>query len=143
MGSFILSPMYLLMFLIVALIVIVVFCAVVVPIAKKDKDKLEKLKAQLPKEKLDKLKNFKFENDESLGKNMYVGIGLVADITKNENNVKVILMFFNEPRAEIYSQTTKLTIEEYSKKNLNQLDYVKCVMKYDKDMFIYELKKII
>lgn len=136
MASYIFYPL-------VALIVVGIFCAIVIPIAKKDSEKLENLKAQLPKEKLDKLKKFKFENDESLGKNMYVGIGLVADITKNEKNVKVTLMFFNEPRAEIYSQTTKLTIEEYSKKNLNQLDYVKCVMKYDKDMFIYELKKII
>ena len=132
-----------LLYALVALVVVGIFCAIVVPIAKKDKEKLESLKKQIPKEKLDKLKEFKFENDESLGKNMYIGTGLVADITKNEKNVKVTLMFFNGPRAEIYSQTTKLTIEEYNKKNLNQLDYVKCVMKYDKDMFVYELKQII
>lgn len=134
---------YILYLIVASFIVVGVFCAIVVPIVKKDREKLEKLKAQVPKEKLDKLKEFKFENDESLGKNMYVGMGLVADITKNKSNVNVTLMFFNEPRVEIYLQTTKLKIEEYNKKNLQQLEYVKCAMNYDKEMFIYKLKKII
>lgn len=136
MESYILYPM-------VALIVVGIFCAIAIPIAKKSSEKLEQLKEKLPKEKLDNLKKIKFESDESLGKNMYVGIGLVADIIKNEKKVKLTIMFFNEPRADFYSQIIELTIDEYSKKNLNQSDYVKCVMKYNKDMFIYELKKII
>lgn len=127
----------------IGFLIIGVLCAIIIPIAKKEQKKLEELILQLPKEKLDKLKEFKFERDELLGRNIFVGTGLVADIITNENRVEVIIMFFNEPRAEIYSQITKLTIDEYNKKNIKKLEYVKCAMKYDKDMYIYHLKNII
>lgn len=134
--------MGILFYLIVAGVTVGIFCAIIIPIAKKDSERLEYYKQQVPKENICALKSFKYEEDESLGKKMYIGTGLVVDINKNEKNVKVTLMFYNNPRAEVYLQTIKLTLDEYNQKGFNKLDYIKCVMKYNKDMFVYELKKI-
>lgn len=128
--------------ILIALVVIGIFCIVAVKIARKDSANLDALLASVPDELKEALKSEPYQPMDNKGV-MFSTRGLAASIETNEGKAKIHLLFYNDARNEFYDQTAKMTAEELNAKGYKALDMIPCQMKYDKEMYIHEFKKII
>ncbi len=127
--------------ILVALVVIGIFCIVAFRISKKDNANLEAMLAAIPDEMKEALKSEPYQPMDNKGV-MFTTRGIAAAIDDNEGKVKLHLIFYNQPRDEFYDQTAKMSSDELKAKGYKALDMIPCQMKYDKEMYIHEFKKL-
>lgn len=126
----------------IAAVVIAVFVVICFIIAKKDRNSLDDILKKIPEENKELLKAQPYQQQDSKGVKFNT-LGLVADIKENGDKATLTLLFYNEPRDEFYSQTTKLKTTEVHEKGYKPLDMLPCEMKYDAEYHVHNFKKLI
>jgi len=123
-------------------VILAVFVAICFVIAKREKNSLDDILKKIPEENKSLLKAQPYQQQDSKGVKFNT-LGLVADIKENGDKATLTLLFYNEPRDEFYSQTTKLKTTEVHEKGYKPLDMLPCEMKYDAEYHIHNFKKLI
>ena len=120
--------------------VVAIFAIVVFILAKKEGNSLKDILAKVPEDRKNQLKQCTFV--ESDKRNLHFSDGLVADVIENGDKVEVILLFYVERLDDYFFRKVKLSKTECTKKNIMKLNFIKCYMKYDKEMEYYDFKSI-
>ena len=131
----------LLLYLGVGVVICAIFAAVVFVIAKKDNAKLEDLLAAIPEDKKEALKAEQYQPLDGSGIKCATR-GLLAAVETNGEKSKMRLVFYNQARDAFYDHTAKIRTSEMNGKGYKLYDMVPCEMKYDKEMYIHEFKKL-
>ena len=128
------------MMYVVAIAVVAVFAVVVMLLAKKEGNSLQKILAKVSDENKARLKNCTFTPSDKNG--LHFSEALVADVINDGKKSVVELLFYVERLDDFYFRKVTLKPAEAEKRNIRKGNFVKCYMKYDKEMAYYDFKKL-
>lgn len=128
------------MIYLVAIAVVAVFAVVVMLLAKKEGNSLQKILKNVSDEDKNRLKSCTFIPSDK--RDLFFSEALVADVKDDGKKSEIILLFYVERLADYYFRKVKLKPMEAEKRNIRKGNFVKCYMKYDKEMAYYDFKKL-
>ena len=126
--------------LLIGLAIVAVFAIVIVILAKREGNSLKDILAKVPEDRKNQLKQSIFVPSDK--KNLHFSDGLVADVVEKGDKVEIILLFYVERLDDYFFRKVKISQSECKKKNIIKLNFIKCYMKYDKEMEYYDFKSI-
>lgn len=127
------------------LIIGVVVCAIIAIagyfITKKDKSRIDDYLSQMTDEEKNQVQNQTFASTDK--KNMFTSNAFVVKADEVEGKIEAVLIFYMENHTAYYDRKVKVAATDPLAANLKKGNFVPVLMKWDKDMYYYDFKKLI
>ena len=128
-------------YLLIVMVPIAIFAVIILMASKKENAKFEDLLATMSPEDLAELKNKGYSEVDG-NKKLSETMGLVATVSDKGAKSVVKILFYNAPRDEIYGVDKKIDSADIAAKGIKKGAFIPCIMKFDEEYQIHNLKEI-
>lgn len=123
----------------------VIFCAILAVVGyfvtKKDKSRIDDYLSQMTEEEKNLVQNQTFTATDK--KNMFTSNAFVVKAEEVNGKIEAVLIFYMENHQSYYDRNVKIAASDPLAANLKKGNFVPVLMKWDKDMYYYDYKKLI